>query len=67
MANEKKDVKTVVQDNSAAGAVYGMGVVGAIVYAFLHIDSFWNLIVNIIVALFWPAVLVYKALEFFGF
>ncbi len=70
MSGEKdssNQVKTVVKENSAAGAVYGIGLIGAIAYALLHVDSFWDLVVGLLVAFFWPAVLVYKALELFGF
>lgn len=51
-----------VSDNGG-GAVYGMGVVGALVYYLTHATSFQSVVVGIVKALFWPAFFVYKLIE----
>jgi hypothetical protein len=49
--------------NSSAGAVYGIGVIGAIVYFFQNSSGLSDYLVGILKALIWPGMLVYKALE----
>jgi hypothetical protein len=44
------------------GAVYGLGLVGALVYYIQNADSFWVGVVGVAKALIWPAMLVYKLL-----
>lgn len=43
--------------------MYGIGIIGALVYFLERADSFLSVIVGIIKSFFWPAVVVYKALE----
>lgn len=45
-------------------AVYGLGMIGALVYFIQHATSFGMGLLGVLKALFWPAYLVYKALEF---
>lgn len=52
-----------MKNNAGSGALYGMGVIGALVYFIQHATSFWGGIVGIVEAIFWPAMVVYKALE----
>jgi hypothetical protein len=52
-----------MKQHASSGAVYGTGVIGALVYFLMHAHSFQTVVVGIIEAFFWPAVLVYKALE----
>lgn len=52
--------------NSGSGAIYGLGVLGALVYFIQHADSFLDGVVGVIYAIFWPAVVVYKVLELFN-
>jgi hypothetical protein len=47
-----------------AGAVYGFGFLGALVYFIQHADTFWMGVLGILKALVWPALLVYKILEY---
>ena len=58
---KKKGGKMKV-DNSS-GALYGMGVIGALIYYLLHATNFWMGVLGIIKALLWPAVLVYTILD----
>ena len=67
MADEKSSTtvyaKKVVNNSSAGGAIYGLGIFGALVYYLQHATSFWDGIVGILMAIFWPAVILYKVLE----
>lgn len=43
-------------------AVYGMGVIGALVYFLQHATTFSVALVGIFKAIFWPAFLIYQVL-----
>ena len=47
----------------SGGAVYGMGVVGALFYTLQHAKGLEQIVIGILESLFWPALLVYKAFE----
>lgn len=47
---------------SGAGCIYILGVVGAAVYYIQQVDGFWPVVLAILKALVWPALLVYKLL-----
>ena len=49
--------------NAGGGAIYGIGILGALIYFLQHAHSIGAGIIGVIQAFFWPAVLVYKALE----
>ncbi|MFA6945768.1 MAG: hypothetical protein WC220_07660 [Pedobacter sp.] len=49
---------------SSESAIYGLGFLGALFYFIQHASSFWMGTLGFIKALIWPAVLVYKLLEF---
>lgn len=42
--------------------VYGLGVIGALVYFISTTSGFWNIILAILKSLVWPAFVVYKIL-----
>jgi hypothetical protein len=44
-------------------SVYGMGFIGAAIYFIRHASSFRSGALGVVKALFWPAFMVYKALE----
>lgn len=46
------------------GAVYGLGLIGALVYYIQAADGFWSVILGILKALVWPAFVVYDLLKF---
>lgn len=46
-----------------SGAMYGLGMIGALVYFIQHATSFVDGAVGIVKAIFWPAVILYRALE----
>jgi hypothetical protein len=56
--------KTVIRDNGANGAVYGLGFIGAAVYYIGHATTFWMGVLGFLKAIVWPALMVYHALSF---
>lgn len=57
---EKKGRKA----NASGGAIYGMGLIGALVYYLSNAGSFGMGVLGFLKAIVWPAMLVYKLLEF---
>jgi len=53
-----------MKDNGISGGIYGMAFIGAAVYYIQHAATFWAGALGLLKALFWPAVLMYKLLEF---
>ena len=53
-----------MKDQAGSGAIYGIGVIGALIYFIQHAGSFLEGVVGVIYALFWPGVVVYKVMEF---
>lgn len=51
-----------MKNNAGGGAIYGIGVIGALIYYLQHATSILDGIVGIIYAVFWPAVVVYNVL-----
>jgi hypothetical protein len=49
---------------SGGGAVYGLGLIGALVYYIQRAHGFWPVILGILKALVWPAFLVYHLSKF---
>ena len=56
-------MKDKVQNNAPAGAVYGLGLIGAAVYYISVATGFWMGVLGFLKALVWPAFLVYEALK----
>lgn len=52
-----------MKNNSASGAVYGLGFIGAVIYFIQHASTFWIGVLGILKAIIWPALLIYKVLE----
>ena len=50
--------------NSGGGAVYGLGMIGAVVYFFGSAQSGRDYVLAAPKAVFWPALLVYKLLKY---
>ena len=51
-------------NHGTAGAIYGLGFIGAAVYYIGHADNFWVGVLGFLKALVWPAMVVYHLLEF---
>ncbi|MBU1202866.1 hypothetical protein KKH39_02395 [Patescibacteria group bacterium] len=49
---------------AGGGAVYGLGLIGALVYYIQNADSFMAGFIGMLKAVIWPAMLVYHLLEF---
>jgi hypothetical protein len=52
-----------VSNNSgtaAGGAIYGLGIFGALVYFWQQADSFWEYVLAVVQGLLWPAFMVYE-------
>lgn len=60
---EKKSKQMKASENAGAGAVYGLGWVGALVYYFVNADTFMMFVMGFLKAIVWPAILVYKLFE----
>lgn len=62
----KCDCKTTNWKNAGncggGGAVYGLGLIGALIYFIGTATSFWMGVLGVLKALVWPAMLVYEAL-----
>lgn len=48
---------------AGGGAIYGVGVIGALIYFLQHAHSAFEVFTGLVYAVFWPGVMVYKALE----
>lgn len=55
-----------VQNNAPAGAVYGLGLIGAAIYYIGAATSFGMGVLGFLKALVWPVFLVYEALKSLG-
>jgi hypothetical protein len=53
-----------MKDKGFCGGFYGMAFIGAAIYFIQHSVSFWDGVWGFIKALFWPAVLMFKLLEY---
>lgn len=49
---------------SGGNAVYGLGLIGAMVYFFQQSTTFWEGVIGFFKALLWPAFTVYELLKF---
>ena len=58
------DDKKAMNNNMTFGSVYGLAFIGAAIYFIQHSASFWEGVLGFIKALVWPAILMYKLLEF---
>ena len=52
-----------IQKGAPAGAVYGLGFIGAAIYFISHATSFWIGVLGILKAIVWPAIIVYEAFK----
>jgi hypothetical protein len=60
MAEDKKWNRTP----GPSSGIYGLAFIGAVVYFIQHATTFWGGVVGILKAAVWPAILIYKWLEF---
>jgi hypothetical protein len=62
--NDKRRREWAGRRSGGGGAVYGLGLIGALVYYIGAADGFWSVILGILKALVWPAFLVYQLFKF---
>ena len=55
-----------IDKHGPASAIYGLGLIGALVYYLQTATSFWMGVLGFLKALVWPAFLVYGLLRFLG-
>lgn len=56
----------VVQNNASGGAVYGLGLIGAVIYYISTASGVGEGLLGLLKALLWPAFLVYELMKFLG-
>jgi len=50
----------VIHRGGASEAVYGLGLIGALVYYLGHATTFWLGVLGFLKAIVWPAMLIYE-------
>lgn len=56
-------MKNEIQQHGPNSAVYGLGLIGALIYFISNATSFWMGALGLLKAFVWPAFLVYEALK----
>jgi hypothetical protein len=56
--------KKHMHNHATCGGIYGLGFLGSAVYFIQHAATFWEGVLGFFQAMVWPAVLIYKLLEF---
>jgi len=59
-------MKENVQSNASAGAVYGLGLIGAAIYFISTATGFWVGVLGFLKAIVWPVFMVYEAFKYLG-
>ena len=59
----EKPVKKIIYRNGSE-AVYGFGLIGALIYYLQHATTFAIGLLGVLKSIVWPAMVVYKLLEF---
>lgn len=54
-----------IGESGTAGAVYGLGFIGAAIFFISNASGFWNGVLGFLKAIVWPAFLVYEMLKSF--
>lgn len=65
MAKNEKNFIKVDRGNGPLGFSLFMAFIGAAVYFVNQVDGFWNIVLALIKAAVWPAILVYNVLQSF--
>lgn len=59
-------MKENVQSSASAGAVYGLGLIGAAIYFISTATGFWMGVLGFLKAIVWPVIMVYEAFKYLG-
>lgn len=62
-ATLKAQKNTCCRPGSGGNAVYGLGIMGMIIYYFQNMPSSGDMVMTIFKIIFWPAFLLYRLLE----
>jgi hypothetical protein len=62
--NEEGRKAKINRSGGGGDAVYGLGLIGALVYYIQQANGFWSVILGILKALVWPAFVIYDLLKF---
>jgi len=61
---QDKRGRKVIYRNASSAPVYGLGLIGALVYYISHATTFWLGVLGFFKAIIWPAMLVYELLKY---
>ena len=64
--DRKRDCSPRRSSCAHAGAVYGLGFIGAAIYYISVATTFWIGVLGFLKAIIWPVFIVYEALKFFA-
>ncbi len=64
MSNDTDGRGRRVTGGGAAGGVYGLAFLGAVIYYIAHAATFWAGVLGFLKAIVWPVFVVYKLMEF---
>ncbi len=53
-----------IHKNTQNNAIYGIGIVGAVIYYISTAASFWGGVLGILKAILWPGFMVYELMKF---
>lgn len=63
---EKKEERVIIKEkimNKGGDAVYGLGVLGALVYFTQHAQTLNDFLFGLVKSILWPAFLIYRVLQ----
>jgi hypothetical protein len=60
----EKDRKWANRGGGGSNAVYGLGLIGALVYYIQTAHGFWSFVLGVLKAIVWPAFVVHDLLKF---
>lgn len=52
-----------VNTNASAGAIYGIGLIGAVIYYVSTASGFWAGLIGVLKAIVWPAFVVFELMK----
>lgn len=64
MKEMRENKRQYYRGGGGGGAVYGLGMIGAVIYYIQYASSFWVGVLGILKAIVWPAFMVYDLLKF---
>lgn len=65
MSNENRG--NTVHGSGFLGGMYGLTIIGAVIYFIQHSTSFWGGVIGFFKGLIWPLLVTYKVLELLKF